>query len=165
MISVWDRGSSVGVATSVRSGRPMMRGSPQQEEESALLFIASIPAQGLTQSSLLWMLRVKWTGRGVERSVLLKTTVIMPRGIPPTPSPSKCLVLVCRFFKQRDNFTFAVLTWLRTLVYLWSHVAYFTKWHFVYINFRWNPPSQNSAVYFPTVSLQVCRLERKIFFI
>jgi hypothetical protein len=115
MISVWDRGSSVGIATSVRSGRAMMRGCPQQEEESALLFKASIPAQGLAQSSFLWMLRVKWTGRGAELPVLLKTTVIMPRGILPTPSPSKCLVLVCRFFKQRDNFTFAVLTWLRTL--------------------------------------------------
>lgn len=86
-----------------------MRGCPQQEEESVLLLIASLPAQGLTQSSVQWMLRVKWTGCRAERSVLLKATVRMPGCIPPTP------LLVCRFFKQRDSFTFTILTWLRML--------------------------------------------------
>ena len=57
-----------------------MRGSPRQEEEIVLLFMSSVPAQRLTQSSVLWMVRVKCTGSGAERSLLLKATARMPGG-------------------------------------------------------------------------------------
>jgi hypothetical protein len=87
MISVWDRGSSVGVVTSVKCGRSKIWGFLQQVAEIVLLFKEFFPTQELTQSSVQWMLRVKWTGSWAETSVLLKPTVRMPGGIPPTPLP------------------------------------------------------------------------------
>jgi len=117
MISIWDRGSSVGVVTSVWTGRQRMRGCLQQEEECVILLIRSVPTQELTVFCSVdaegevdgeWGWKV-CPSKGDSKNAWRYTS---NPSLPPAP---KCLVLVCRFFKQRDNFTFTILTCLRTL--------------------------------------------------